>query len=55
MAKAAAQVCMKQPSVSGSNPVGVWSTIYGDALVEWGAAVFDQLKQAIGKIEFCPI
>src|SRR6266853_4158301 len=67
MAKAAAQLRVKQPSVSKAigdleaalgvrlfdrSPQGVRPTIYGDALIECGVAVFDQLKQGIGKIEF---
>jgi DNA-binding transcriptional LysR family regulator len=67
MAKAAAQLRVKQPSVSKAIgdlegalgvrlfdrcPHGVRTTIYGDALIECGVAVFDQLKQGIGKIEF---
>src|SRR6266446_4577986 len=67
MAKAAAQLHVKQPSVSKAigdleaalgvrlfdrSPQGVRPTIYGDALIECGVAVFDQLKQGIGKIEF---
>src|SRR5258707_9138960 len=31
---------------------GIRPTIYGDGLIECGVAVFDQLKQGIGKIEF---
>jgi DNA-binding transcriptional LysR family regulator len=34
------------------SPQGVEPTIYGDALVECGAAVFDELRQGIRKIEF---
>jgi len=52
MAKAAAQLRVKQPSVSDRSPQGIRPTIYGDALIECGVAVFDQLKQGIGKIEF---
>ena len=67
MAKAAAQLRVKQPSVSKAigdleaalgvrlfdrSPQGVRPTIFGDALIECGVAVFDQLKQGIGKIEF---
>jgi len=67
MAKAAAQLRVKQPSVSKAigdleaalgarlfdrSPQGVRPTIYGDALIECGVAVFDQLKQGIGKIAF---
>ena len=67
MAKAAAQLRVKQPSVSKAisdleaalgvrlfdrSPQGVRPTIYGDALIECGIAVFDQLKQGIGKIQF---
>jgi DNA-binding transcriptional LysR family regulator len=52
MAKAAAQLRVKQPSVSDRSPQGIRPRIYGDALIECGVAVFDQLKQGIGKIEF---
>jgi len=67
MAKAAVQLRVKQPSVSKAigdleaalgvrlfdrGPQGVRPTIYGDALIECGVAVFDQLKQGIGKIAF---
>jgi len=52
MAKAAAQLRVKQPSVSDRSPQGIRPTIYRDALIECGVAVFDQLKQGIGKIEF---
>jgi DNA-binding transcriptional LysR family regulator len=67
MAKAATQLHVKQPSVSKAigdleaalgvrlfdrSPQGVQPTIYGDALIECGVAVFDQLKQGIGTIEF---
>jgi len=67
ISKAAAQLRVKQPSVSKAigdleaalkvrlfdrSPQGVRPTIYGDALVECGVAVFDDLKQGIGKIEF---
>jgi len=67
MAKAAAELRVKQPSVSKAigdleaalgvrlfdrSPQGVEPTIYGDALVECGAAVFDELRQGIRKIEF---
>src|SRR5215510_14889202 len=67
MAKAAVQLRVKQPSVSKAigdleaalgvrlfdrSPQGVRPTIYGDALIECGVAVFDQLKQGIGKIAF---
>jgi DNA-binding transcriptional LysR family regulator len=67
ISKAAAQLRVKQPSISKAirdleaalgvqlfdrSPQGVRPTIYGDALVECGVAVFDELKQGIGKIEF---
>ncbi len=67
MAGAAAELRVKQPSVSKAigdleatlgvrlfdrSPQGVEPTIYGDALVECGTAVFDELKQGIRKIEF---
>lgn len=67
ISKAAAQLRVKQPSVSKAisdleaalgvrlfdrSPQGVRPTIYGDALVECGVAVFDELRQGIGKIGF---
>src|SRR5258707_1388542 len=67
MARAATELRVKQPSVSKAigdleatlgvrlfdrSPQGVEPTIYGDALVECGMAVFDELKQGIKKIEF---
>src|SRR4051795_10596662 len=67
MAKAAAQLRIKQPSVSKAigeleaaigvrlldrGPHGVEPTIYGDALLKSGVAAFDDLRQGIRNIEF---
>ena len=52
MAKSAAPLRVKQSSVSDRSPQGIRPTTYGDALIECGVAVFDQLKQGIGKMEF---
>src|SRR3982074_3260508 len=34
------------------NPMGVAPTAYGQTLLDGGAAVFDELRQAVKKIEF---
>jgi DNA-binding transcriptional LysR family regulator len=67
MAKAAGHLGMSQPAVSEAiaslenalqvrlldrGPRGVEPTIYGDVLLKRGAAVFDELSQAIREIEF---
>src|SRR5262245_53793793 len=67
MAKAAAELGVTQPAVSGSiaeledafavrlfdrTPQGVVPTIYGRALLKRGLASFDELKQGIRDIEF---
>src|SRR4051812_41914020 len=67
MRKAAVQLNTTQPSVSRSiaeleaaigvrlldrKPEGVEPTAYGRALLDGGAAVFDDLRQAVRKIEF---
>lgn len=67
MAKAAAELGVTQPAVSGSiaeledafavrlfdrTPQGVVPTIYGRALLKRGVASFDELKQGIRDIEF---
>ena len=67
MRKAAAQLNITQPSVSRAiadleaslgvtlvdrTPVGVEPTAYGRALLDGGAAMFDDLRQAVNKIEF---
>ena len=67
MRKAAVQLNTTQPSVSRSiaeleaaigvrlldrKPEGVEPTEYGRALLDGGAAVFDDLRQAVRKIEF---
>jgi hypothetical protein len=41
IAKAAAQLRVKQPSVSDRSPQGIRPTIYGDAFIECGVAVFE--------------
>jgi DNA-binding transcriptional LysR family regulator len=67
MAKAATQLRVTQPSVSKAiselegalgvrlfdrSPQGVEPTMYGQALLTCGAAVFDELKQGIRNLEF---
>src|SRR5262245_30282742 len=67
MAKAAAHLRIKQPSVSKAigdleaalrvrlfdrSPHGVEPTIYGDELLKSGVAAFDDLRQGIRNIEF---
>src|SRR6478609_9335917 len=67
MSKAAALLNTTQPAISRSieelertigvrlldrNPQGVEPTEYGRALLDGGAAVFDDLRQAVKKIEF---
>jgi DNA-binding transcriptional LysR family regulator len=67
MAKAAAELGVTQPAVSGSiaeledefavrlfdrTPQGAVPTIYGRALLKRGLAAFDELKQGIRDIEF---
>jgi DNA-binding transcriptional LysR family regulator len=67
MAKAAARLNISQPAVSKAiksledalgvrlldrNPTGVQPTAYGEALVNAGVAVFDELKQSVRQIEF---
>jgi DNA-binding transcriptional LysR family regulator len=67
MAKAAAHLRIKQPSVSKAvgdleaalgvrlfdrSAHGVKPTIYGDALLKSGVAAFDDLRQGIRQIEF---
>jgi DNA-binding transcriptional LysR family regulator len=67
MRKAAVRLGITQPSVSRAvadlesslgvplvdrNPGGVEPTAYGRALLEGGAAMFDDLRQAVNKIEF---
>ena len=67
MAKAAAQLRIKQPSVSRAigdleaavgvqlfdrSPHGVEPTIYGDELLKSGVAAFDDLRQGIRSIEY---
>ena len=66
MAKAAAHLRIKQPSVSKAigdleatlgvrlfdrSPQGVEPTMYGRALIKCGTVVFDELKQGIRTIE----
>jgi DNA-binding transcriptional LysR family regulator len=67
MAKAAHRLAVSQPAVSKSiadlehtlkvrlldrGPRGVEPTLYGRALVRRGLAVFDELRQGVGEIEF---
>src|SRR5262249_13308157 len=67
MAKAAAHLNISQPAVSKAiaalehtlkvrlldrNPHGVELTIYGRALLEGGAAVFDELRQTMKQMAF---
>src|SRR5947209_15836790 len=67
MAKAAQQLSMTQPAVSGAiaslehvlrvrlldrNPRGIEPTIYADALLRRASMVFDELKQSVRDIEF---
>jgi DNA-binding transcriptional LysR family regulator len=67
MAKAARQLAMTQPAVSGAiatlehvlrvrlldrNPRGITPTLYADALLRRAATVFDELKQSARDIEF---
>jgi len=67
MAKAAHRLAVSQPAVSKSiadlehtlkvrlldrGPQGVEPTLYGRALVRRGLAVFDELRQGVGEIEF---
>lgn len=67
MAKAAHRLTVSQPAVSQSiadlehtlkvrlldrGPRGVEPTLYGRALVRRGLAVFDELRQGVGEIEF---
>jgi len=66
MAKAAQQLAMTQPAVSGAiaglehvlrvrlldrNPRGIRPTIYADALLRRASIVFDELKQSVREIE----
>jgi len=66
MAKAAQELAMTQPAVSGAianlehvvrvrlldrNPRGITPTIYSDALLRRAATVFDELKQSVHDIE----
>lgn len=67
MAKAAHRLAVSQPAVSKAiadleqtlgvrlldrSPQGVEPTIYGTALARRGLAVFDELRQGVGEIEF---
>jgi DNA-binding transcriptional LysR family regulator len=67
MAKAARHLAVTQPAVSKAiadlehtlgvrlldrGPHGVEPTLYGSALVRRGLAVFDELRQGVGEIEF---
>jgi DNA-binding transcriptional LysR family regulator len=67
MAKAARHLSVSQPAISKAitdlehtlgvrlldrGPQGIEPTVYGSALVRRGLAVFDELRQAVGEIEF---
>jgi DNA-binding transcriptional LysR family regulator len=67
MAKAARRLAVSQPAISKSiadlehtlrvrlldrGPRGIEPTVYGSALIRRGLAVFDELRQAVGEIEF---
>jgi DNA-binding transcriptional LysR family regulator len=67
MAQAARRLAVSQPAISKSiadlehtlgvrlldrGPRGIEPTLYGGALVRRGLAVFDELRQAVGEIEF---
>ena len=67
MAKAARQLSVSQPAISKAitdlehtlgvrlmdrGPQGIEPTLYGNALVRRGLAVFDELRQAVGEIEY---
>ncbi len=67
MAKAARRLAVSQPAISKAiadlehtlgvrlldrGPQGIEPTVYGSALVRRGLAVFDELRQAVGEIEF---
>lgn len=67
MAKAAQRLAVSQPAISKAiadlehtlhvrlldrGPQGVEPTVYGTALVRRGLAVFDELRQGVGEIEF---
>jgi DNA-binding transcriptional LysR family regulator len=67
MGKAAAQLAVSQPAISKAiadlehtigvrlldrTAQGVEPTRYGEALLKWGSAVFDDLRQGVKEIEF---
>jgi len=67
MGKAAAELAVSQPAISRAiadmehtfgvrlldrTAQGVEPTLYGRALLKWGAAVFDDLRQGVKEIEF---
>jgi DNA-binding transcriptional LysR family regulator len=67
MGRAARELAVSQPVVSKAisdlenavglrlldrSPNGVEPTLYGDALLRWGSAVFDDLRQAVKELEF---
>jgi DNA-binding transcriptional LysR family regulator len=67
MGRAAHELAVSQPVVSKAisdlenavglrlldrSPQGVEPTLYGDALLRWGLAVFDDLRQAVKELEF---
>ena len=67
MAKAARRLAISQPAISKSiadlehtlgvrlldrGPRGIETTVYGSALIKRALAVFDELRQAVGEIDF---
>src|ERR1041384_4766969 len=67
MGKAAAELAISQPAISKAiadiehtlgvrlldrTTQGVEPTLYGRALLRWGATVFDDLRQGVKEIEF---
>ena len=67
MAKAAGQLSVSQPAVSKAiaemertlgvrlfdrTSQGVEPTLYGQALLKWSTAIFDDLRQGVGEIDF---
>jgi DNA-binding transcriptional LysR family regulator len=67
MGKAATQLAVSQPAISKAiadmehaldvrlldrTTHGITPTLYGSALLKWGLAVFDDLRQAVREIEF---
>jgi LysR family pca operon transcriptional activator len=67
MGKAASDLAVSQPAVSKAvsdleytlgvrlldrSPQGVEPTMYGRALLKWGTAIFDDLRQGVSELEF---